>query len=127
MSKFKPGDIVYYMDGNALCQAVVCVEDDNWPIVEDGWCYVFNIAPTYGSRQWSHREDSSRYCDLINIKELYTSPKALIEAIKDTLRDEYVKKLDVLDSYIKGSAKKKQSLSGMVQDIILGRGVNSEK
>ena len=94
MSKFKPGDIVFWMDGNVLCQSVVCVEDGRWPTVPEGYCIVYNISPDYGTRQFSHQADSSRYCDLVQAKDLYSSSDALIESIKDNLRDEYVRKLD---------------------------------
>ena len=124
MSKFKPGDIVFWMDGNVLCQSVVCVEDGRWPTVPEGYCIVYNISPDYGTRQFSHHDDSSRYCDLVQAKDLYPSSDALIESIKDNLRDEYIRKLDVLDSYLKGNTKQKQSLAGKVGKILLGRRVD---
>ena len=124
MSKFKPGDIVFWMDGNVLCQSVVCVEDGRWTTVPEGYCIVYNISPDYGTRQFSHQADSSRYCDLVQAQDLYPSADALIESIKDNLRDEYVRKLDVLDSYRKGNTKQKQSLADKVGKILLGRKVD---
>ena len=123
MSKFKPGDIVYYMDGCTLCQAVVCVEDGQWPIVPDGYCSIYNISPTYGTRGCKHREEASQFCDVIEKKRLYTSAENLISAIKSDLKQEYDKKIRVLDEYNKGSAEQKQSLAKRVEDILLGRDV----
>ena len=121
MSKFKPGDIVYYMDGNVLRQAVVCVGDDTWPVVPDGFCYVYNISPQYGEVGCT---DGSRRCTMVETRNLYLNTNRLISAIKSSLKKEYDKKVQVLDTYNKGSTEKKKSLANTVHDILLGRDVD---
>ena len=126
MSKFKPGDIVYYMDHDILCQAVVCVEDDKWPQVPDGYCFVYNISPEYGTRVWKHHDESERYCDMVPTDELHSSPEELINDVKDTLKHEYDKKINVLDAYVKGNTKQKQSLAEKVKEIIFGYNIEDQ-
>ena len=123
MSKFNPGDTVYYMDGNTLCQAIVCVEDGQWPLVEDGFCVVYNISPEYGTRRFKHSDERQYYCDIAETSKLYKSPEELINAIKSDLKKEYDKKNQILDSYKTGNRKTKQSLAGVVRNIIIGRNV----
>jgi len=126
MSKFKPGDIVYYMDGSTLCQAVVCIEDGCWPLVDlDGkWCVVYNISPDHGTRVWKHHDESQYYCDHVETAKLHKTPEALIGSIKSGLKKEYDKKIKVLDAYNTGSREQKQTLSDKVRAILLGRDVN---
>jgi hypothetical protein len=126
MSKFKPGDIVHYMDGDILCQGVICVEDDKWPLVPDGYCFVYPISPEYGTREWKHKEDNERYCDMIPVENLYSSPEDLISHIKGNLKHEYDKKINVLDAYVKGSTKQKQTLAEKVREIFLGYNIEDQ-
>lgn len=129
MSKFKPGDIVYYMDGNTLCQAVVCVEDGRWPLVDlDGnFCIVYNISPEYGTRVWKHHDESQYYCDTVKVKDLHTTSEGLIRSIKSDITEEYLAKIQVLDQYDKGSRQTKQSLSERVRSILQGRDVRENR
>lgn len=126
MSKFKPGDIVYYMDGSTLCQAVVCVEDGQWPLVEDGWCLVYNISPEYGTRVWKHHDESQHYCDMVRLEDLHSTPEDLISTIKSDITADYMAKIQVLDSYNKGSRDARQSLAGKIKAILLGRSVKDD-
>lgn len=120
MNKFKPGDTVYYMDGSVLRQAVVCVGDDTWPVVPDGFCYVYNISPQYGE---VGRIDGSRSCSMVETRNLYHDTDRLISDIKSSLKKEYDKAVQVLDTYNKGSVEQKQSLADKVKDILLGRDI----